>query len=668
MKNRKKYLVTPALPYANGPCHLGHLVEYIQTNIFVRALRMIDADVLYVCGADSHGTPIEMNALKAGMKPDDFAKKWQRCFENSFKNFYIEFDGGFGTTHSETNQCFANEIYLKLKDKGLLKRRSIEQLYDPVLNRFLPDRMVRGTCPFCKSKDQYGDSCESCGKTYSPSDLIEPKSALSGATPILKSSERIFFSLSSFTESLKAWSSFEDTLQEDTKSFLNTWFEEGLKDWDISRDGPYFGFLIPGENDKYFYVWLDAPIGYISLSDIAAKNIGRSFRDYWLDENSEIIHFIGKDIVYFHTLFWPALLMGAELNLPRQIIVHGMLTINGEKMSKSRGTFISADVFSKHIEPEALRYYYACKLARRSEDIDLNFSDFIQRVNTDLVNKLINLISRTLPLIHRHFLGKAAPMDENSKVWIDKAIELKKSVFRHYQDNESTKAVHEIVRFAEEGNKFLQDQMPWKNISEDPRKSHHDCTVGLYIGKVALGLLKPVLPKTAKHLEDIINQGVPFDFNNLTDPINSNLNLKEYEHLIKRIEQSSIDAILKETASDIGIKSSEEVLKHPMIDIEKFLAIDLRVAKVIDAKPVEGSDKLITCDLDVGPLGKRNVFSGLRPKISPEELIGKMVVLVANLAPRKMRFGVSEGMILASGEDDPRPIIIEKGMPGDKVR
>ena len=364
---QEKYLVTPALPYANGPIHLGHMVEHIQVNIFVRALRMANKDVLYICGADSHGTPIEMNARTSGVSPEVFAAEWQKKQDQTFQNFEIIFDGGYGSTHTPENKTHAYKIFEALNSQGLIEKKEIEQLYDPELKRFLPDRLVRGICPNCKAKDQYGDSCESCGRTYHPTDLINPKSALSGATPILKKSEHYFVSLKHFEEQLKAWVGNKNIIHEDTRAYLKHWFQEGLKDWDISRDGPYFGFLIPGETNKYFYVWLDAPVGYISLSDYAAKLRGLSYQDYWLDPKTKIIHFIGKDIVYFHTLFWPAMLMAAQYTLPSQIIVHGMLTVNGEKMSKSRGTFIMADIFSKFLEPETLRYYYASKLNNNAE-------------------------------------------------------------------------------------------------------------------------------------------------------------------------------------------------------------------------------------------------------------------------------------------------------------
>lgn len=665
----KKYLVTPALPYANGAIHLGHLLEHIQVNILVRALRMDKQDVLYVCGADSHGTPIEMNALKAGVAPEEFVKNWQIRQGQSFANFAIEFDGGYGSTHTQENEAHAGRIFNALKSKGYITKKQIEQLFDPELKRFLPDRMVRGTCPVCKAKDQYGDSCESCGRTYSPTDLIDPKSALSGATPILKESTHYFVSLSQFEDTLTTWLA-QDTVHEDIKASLHHWFKEGLKDWDISRDGPYFGFLIPGETEKYFYVWLDAPIGYISLSEKAAALRGRSFSDYWQDSDTRIIHVIGKDIVYFHTLFWPAMLAAANYTLPHKVIVHGMLTVDGEKMSKSRGTFILADTYKEHLETEALRYYFACKLSNRAEDIDLNFNDFLSRVNTDLVNKVVNLISRALPLLHRSFQGKTAELDASSDLY-EKAQKITPLVRDFYTQNEPGRAIHEIIRFSEDANRYVQEEAPWQLIKENPERAHQVLTTAVYAGKVCLALLKPVVPHVVTKLEAMLNDEQEYDFDTVAKPFLVGQQLKPYEHLFKRIEQESINAMIESSKQDAAGQKPLEApkkLELPDISIDQFMAIELRAAKVMKAEEVAGSDKLIACTLDFGPFGEKMVFTGLRPFVKPEELLGRMVVVVANLAPRKMRFGVSEGMILSCGEDKPIPLFVDGAQPGDRVR
>lgn len=664
----KKYLVTPALNYANGALHLGHLLEQIQVNIYVRALRLDGKEVLNVCGGDSHGTPIEMNAEKAGIPPAEFAAFWQNNHSESLKNFGIEFDGGYGSTNTKENELHVHKIFYALKDKGLIKTKEIEQLYDPSLQRFLPDRMVRGTCPKCQAKDQYGDSCESCGRTYLTTELVEPKSALSGATPILKKSVHYFVTLEAFESALKEWTNQPNVIHEDTRAFLNHWFKEGLKDWDISRDGPYFGFLIPNETNKYFYVWLDAPIGYISLTEKAATLKGQNFADYWINKDSEIIHFIGKDIVYFHTLFWPALLMAANYNLPSQIVVHGMLTVDGVKMSKSRGTYILADTFKKHVNSEALRYYYACKLSKRPEDIDLNLNDFMQRVNTDLVNKLVNLISRTLPLLHRFFEGMPSALDEDAKPLIARAKALVATVKEYYLDNEPGRAIHEIVRLSEDTNRYLQETAPWSLVKTDKNRAHKVLTTALYVGKICFGLLKPVLPNAVAALEKMLNGSKEYNFATLSDEFCKDVTFENYSFLFERIEEKSITAMIEDSKSLSPQTPLKPVETTASIAIEKFMEVDLRAAKVILAKAVEGSDKLIECKLDLGALGERQVFSGLRPHVAPEDMVGKIVVVVANLMPRKMRFGTSEGMILACGEEKPTPLFLDGAIPGERVR
>lgn len=665
---QEKYLVTPALPYANGPIHLGHMVEHIQVNIFVRALRMAKKDVLYVCGADSHGTPIEMSASKSGVSPEKFAAEWQKKQDQTFQNFGIIFDGGYGSTHTPENESHAHKIFAALKSQGLILQKEIEQLYDPKLGRFLPDRLVRGTCPNCKALDQYGDSCEKCGRTYHPTDLINPKSSLSGATPVLKKSEHYFVSLKHFEDQLKAWTNNKNIIHEDTQAYLKHWFSEGLKDWDISRDGPYFGFLIPGETNKYLYVWMDAPIGYISLSDHAAKLKGRTFADYWLDPNTKIIHFIGKDIVYFHTLFWPAMLMAAGYTLPSQIVVHGMLTVDGEKMSKSRGTFIMADTFKQFLEPEALRYYYASKLSNRAEDLDLNLGDFIQKVNTDLVNKVVNILSRALPLLHRLFDGRASVLDSQAQDLITKAHEVVTSVEDYYLSNEPAHAMNEICRLAEDVNKYLQDQAPWKLAESDPTRAQSVLTTGIYLGKICFALLKPVLPNSVARLEEMLNAGEAYTFENIAQEFQPGQIFKTYEHLFKRIEESSVKAMQEASVNKENLEENKNKNMSNTIDIKQFADVDLRAARIIRAESVEGSDKLISCTLDVGELGQRHVFSGLRPHVEPHHLEGLMVVIVANLAPRTMRFGVSEGMILAAGDEKPCVLTVEGASPGARVR
>lgn len=680
----QKYLVTPALPYANGAIHLGHLVEHIQVNIFVRALRMAKEDVLYVCGADCHGTPIELNAAKANKTPEAFVQDWHDSHELSLARFGVEFDGGYGTTHTSENEKHAGLIFEAAKAEDHIFVQEVEQLFDPEAKRFLPDRMVKGICPKCKSEDEYGDQCESCGSTYSPTDLLEPASAISGATPILKKSSHYFFKLSDYSERLQAWTQREGAVQKDVQHYLQRWFEDGLREWDISRDGPYFGFKIPGEENKYFYVWMDAPIGYIALCERASKALGRTWEDYWKDPNTRIIHFIGKDIVYFHTLFWPALLMSAGYTLPETVAVHGFLTVDGLKMSKSRGTFIMADTYAEHLEPEAFRYYLACKLNSRVEDVDLNLEDFSQRVNADLINKVVNLLSRTVPMLHRYAGGIPGPMDSCASEMLSEVKEIAQKVEAKYRARNFSHVVRDVVEIADKANRYLQDAAPWKGVKENPILAQAQLCTALYVGKVCIGLLKPIIPKVAAQTEAMFHLGEGgFDFENLLDPIAPDVVLTQYPRLFERVDPKNVAAMVetlkqagaptpvstdKKTGKEKKGKQKKKTLDAGVIDFDKFMEIDLRAAKVLSATDVEGADKLICVQLDVGTLGQRQVFAGLKPHVSAADLRDKTVVLVANLAPRKMRFGMSEGMILAAGDDDPTPVFANGAKPGDRIR
>ncbi|MDA0713184.1 MAG: methionine--tRNA ligase, partial [bacterium] len=585
----QKYLVTPALPYANGAPHLGHLVEHIQVNVFVRALRMAGEDVLYVCGADAHGTPIEINAKKAGVTPEAFAQKWQQAFDECFKQYEIEFDGGFGSTHTELNEKHAQIIFKKAQDGGFITTSDVEQLYDIKNKRFLPDRLIKGTCPKCKSPDQYGDSCEKCGSTYRPTDLIDPKSALSQETPVLKTSKHYFFTLNQFAIKLNDWAEQPNAVHEDVRRYLSGWFKDGLKDWDISRDGPYFGFRIPGETDKYFYVWLDAPIGYISLTEKAALEKGRTVEDYWQDKNTRIIHFIGKDIIYFHTLFWPAVLMAANYTLPETIAVHGMLTVNGEKMSKSRGTFILADQFAKYFDPQTLRYYLSCKLSPRIEDIDLSFTDFINRVNSDLVNKIINLISRTVPLLHRHFQGKVSAMDPQAKTLIKDIKKLAHGIEELYRNRDTAQVVRDVVAIADLANRYLQDNAPWDSNKNTPEQTQQQLTTALWAGKVCLALLKPILPTVAEQTEKMLKLKT-FTFDNLLEPLEVNLAILPYTRLLERLDMKKVTNMTEANQSAISTTTAPtnvEKIDSNLINIDEFMKVDLRAALVLEAKTVE---------------------------------------------------------------------------------
>lgn len=671
-----KLLVTAALPYANGPIHLGHLVEYIQADIYVRATRMLGRNTLFICGADSHGTAIEINAHKAHIAPDTFIAQWQSAHSATFERFGIRFDGGYGSTHTALNEHYAQSIFMALKSKGLVEVRDVEQFYDPQEGRFLADRQIRGTCPKCKAEDQYGDSCEKCGSTYRPTDLINPKSALSGANLELRSSQHYFVQVSHYAKAIQEWITKPGVVQQDVQNYLQSWLAEGLKDWDVSRDGPYFGFRIPGETDKYFYVWLDAPIGYISMAEKAALERGETLADYWQNPNCQIVHFIGKDIVYFHTLFWPAMLMAAGYQLPSVVAVHGMLTINGEKMSKSRGTFVLADVFAEHLDPQALRYYFACKLTPHVEDLDLNFDDFSARVNADIVNKVANLLSRTVPLLHRYFNGFCGDIDSTANEMFQEVSLAVQNVERAYLARDTALVTREIVSIAEQANKYLQDNAPWDTVKTDPVKAHQQLTTALWVGKVCVGLLKPILPNMAEQTEAMLQLTHAFTFETLLDELTKDTAIKPYPRLFERIDKTGISAVLNASIQSTPTSpkltkeasmTKSESISNNLIAIDDFIKVDLRAAKVLTAKPVDGADKLISIELDVGDLGHRHVFAGLRPHVEPAQLVGQTVCLVANLAPRKMRFGISEGMILACGSNPPVPVYLNDSKPGDKL-
>ena len=591
---KKRHLIAPALTYANGPIHLGHLVGTVQADVYARALRMAEEDVLFICGSDSHGTPIEINAKKAGVPPEQFTAQWQAEHAKDYALFGVIFDGQYGSTHSPENERHSVRIFEALKAGKHIEMRDVEQLYDPTEKRFLPDRMVKGTCPKCGANDQYGDACERCGSTYQPQDLINPKSAITGATPILKSSKHYFFVLKHFTEQLKKWIQQPLVVPDEMRNYVARWIEEGLKDWDISRDGPYFGFKIPGEENKYFYVWLDAPIGYISLTEQNAGLLGRTWEDYWNNPSAEITHFIGKDIVYFHTLFWPAVLMAVGYTLPAQIAVNGMLTVNGEKMSKSRGTFLLAKDFAKAVEPEALRYYFASKSSPRPEDLDLNFADMAARVNADLVNNIVNLLSRSVPLLHRYFGGKPADFSMLDAQLKSAIVERATAVEGLYRERELARVAREVTEIASLANKHMQDNAPWELVQKDPNAAHAVLTLATWAGKVALGLLKPVLPKMALAVEHLLNVKTPMTFKTVCDPLNAGEPIQPYERLFNRLDAAAMNQMITNTKEDAKTQSNAQ---NAHISIDDFMKVELRAAKVLEASSVEGADKLIALKL-----------------------------------------------------------------------
>ncbi|VEB26439.1 methionyl-tRNA ligase [Actinobacillus lignieresii] len=658
----RKMLVTCALPYANGAIHLGHMLEHIQADIWVRFQRMRGNEIYFVCADDAHGTPIMLNAAKQGITPEQLIEKAKADHVADFKGFNISFDN-YHSTHSEENREITTEMYKKLRANGFIKSRVISQLFDPEKQMFLPDRFVKGTCPKCKAEDQYGDNCEVCASTYSPMDLINPRSAVSGTTPIVKESEHFFFDLPSFEGMLKEWTR-SGSLQSEIANKMQEWFESGLQQWDISRDAPYFGFPIPDAENKFFYVWLDAPIGYMaSFKNLCDRN-GLNFDEFWKkDSETELYHFIGKDIVYFHSLFWPAMLDGCELRKPTNVFAHGYVTVDGVKMSKSRGTFIQASTYLKHIDPECLRYYYAAKLNERIEDLDLSLEDFVQRVNSDIVNKLVNLASRNASFIAKRFEGKLADKLEDEALFAE-FIAQSEQIAAHYENREFNKAIRLIMDLCDKANKYVDDKAPWVIAKQEGCEAELQavCSMGIELFRVLMSYLKPVLPQLAERAEAFLQSELTWD--NIQQPLLGQ-NVAPFKSLFSRLEKKQIDAVIEETKALFAaqnkaedkkgkqkVENTENTAVEPIaaeITIDDFAKLDLRVAKVISCEAVPESNKLLKFQLDLGD-HQRQVLSGIKAAYNnPEELVGRFVIMVANLAPRKMKFGVSEGMILSAG-------------------
>ncbi|ACE61009.1 putative Methionine--tRNA ligase [Actinobacillus pleuropneumoniae] len=658
----RKMLVTCALPYANGAIHLGHMLEHIQADIWVRFQRMRGNEIYFVCADDAHGTPIMLNAAKQGITPEQLIEKAKTDHVADFKGFNISFDN-YHSTHSEENREITTEMYKKLRANGFIKSRVISQLFDPEKQMFLPDRFVKGTCPKCKAEDQYGDNCEVCASTYSPMDLINPRSAVSGATPIVKESEHFFFDLPSFEGMLKEWTR-SGSLQSEIANKMQEWFESGLQQWDISRDAPYFGFPIPDAENKFFYVWLDAPIGYMASFKNLCDRTGLNFDEFWKkDSETELYHFIGKDIVYFHSLFWPAMLDGCELRKPTNVFAHGYVTVDGVKMSKSRGTFIQASTYLKHIDPECLRYYYAAKLNERIEDLDLSLEDFVQRVNSDIVNKLVNLASRNASFIAKRFEGKLADKLEDEALFAE-FIAQSEQIAAHYENREFNKAIRLIMDLCDKANKYVDDKAPWVIAKQEGCDAQLQavCSMGIELFRVLMSYLKPVLPQLAERAEAFLQTELTWD--NIQQPLLGQ-NVAPFKSLFSRLEKKQIDAVIEETKALFAaqnkaedkkgkqkVENTENTAVEPIaaeITIDDFAKLDLRVAKVISCEAVPESNKLLKFQLDLGD-HQRQVLSGIKAAYNnPEELVGRFVIMVANLAPRKMKFGVSEGMILSAG-------------------
>ncbi|MBY6111723.1 methionine--tRNA ligase [Halomonas sp. DP1Y21-3] len=656
--DKRQILVTSALPYANGAIHLGHLLEYIQTDIWVRFQKSRGHQCHYVCADDAHGTAIMLRAEQEGITSEALIDRVSREHQQDFARFGVAFDN-YHSTHSEENRHFSELIYKRLRDKGHIATRDIEQMYDPVKGLFLADRFIKGTCPKCHTADQYGDNCEACGATYTPAELIDPVSAISGATPEVRSSTHYFFKLPDFADFLSAWIK-DDHVQPQIRNKLMEWFESGFNEWDISRDAPYFGFEIPDAPGKYFYVWLDAPIGYLASFKNLCEREGLDFDSYWeRDSKAEVYHFIGKDIVYFHALFWPAMLHGAEMRTPTAVNCHGFVTVNGAKMSKSRGTFIKAATYAEHLNPEYLRYYFAAKLTSRVDDLDLNLKDFALRVNADLVGKVVNIASRCAGFVKKLGGGQLSTHCAEPDM-LARFIAAGDEIADYYEQREFGRAMRKVMELADEANSYIADQAPWVLAKEAGREQEvlDICSMGINLFRQLMVYLAPVVPAMAEQARLFMNLDT-LDWNSretwLGDhPVN------KFKPLMTRVENDRIDAMIEASKEDLVEEQKlKETPKGPLaetpiadeISFDDFAKVDLRIARIAKAEYVEGADKLLKLSLDLGG-ESRQVFAGIRRAYSPEALEGKLTVMVANLAPRKMRFGVSEGMVLAAGNDD----------------
>ncbi|WOX50449.1 methionine--tRNA ligase [Aeromonas sp. CD] len=669
-------LVTCALPYANGSIHLGHMLEHIQADIWVRYQRMRGHQVHFVCADDAHGTPIMLKAQQLGITPEEMIAAVSKEHQADFAGFNISFDN-YHSTHSDENRELAELIYGRLQAGSKIKSRTISQLFDPEKSMFLPDRFVKGTCPKCKSPEQYGDNCDSCGATYSPTELIDPKSAVSGATPVMKDSEHFFFDLPQFEKWLAEWVRGSGAIQEEMANKMQEWFESGLQQWDITRDAPYFGFEIPGAPGKYFYVWLDAPIGYMaSFKNLCNKRGDIDFDSYWkADSEAELYHFIGKDIAYFHCLFWPSMLEGAGFRKPTKVNVHGYVTVNGAKMSKSKGTFIKASTYLNHLDPECLRYYYAAKLNSRIDDLDLNLDDFVARVNADVVNKLVNLASRNAGFIAKRFDGKLAATCAEPELYAEFA-NARTAIAEAYESREFSRAIREIMALADKANRYVDDKAPWVIAKQEGADAELQavCSVGINLFRVLMAYLKPVMPLLAERAEAFLGETLSWD--GVAQPL-TNHQLAPFKALFSRIEPAKIEAMIDASKEDLAKeqapKASGPLVDDPIsetISYDDFAKIDLRVALIKKAEAVPEADKLLKLQLDIGG-ETRQVFAGIKSAYNPEDLEGKLTVMVANLAPRKMRFGMSEGMVLAAGPGGKDLWILEPqegAQPGMRVK
>ncbi len=674
---QRQILVTSALPYANGSIHLGHLLEHIQTDVWTRFQRMRGHQCYSVCADDAHGTPVMLKAQELGITPEEMVARTREEHHQDLIDFGISYDNYY-VTHSPENRELSELIYNRLNSAGYISKRTINQLYDPEKGMFLPDRFVKGTCPKCGAEDQYGDSCDVCSATYSPAEMINPRSAVSGATPILKDSEHFFFDLPQFESMLQNWLQ-SGAIQQEMANKLQEWFESGLQQWDISRDAPYFGFEIPDAPGKYFYVWVDAPVGYMASFKNFCDNNNVDFDSFWkADSTAELYHFIGKDITYFHCLFWPAMLEGAGFRKPTGINVHGFVTVNGAKMSKSKGTFIKARTYLEHLNPEYLRYYFASKLSESVTDIDLNFEDFGQKVNSDLVGKVVNIASRCASFITKRFDGKlvAAYQDEEQLALINEFQSASESIAQNIENRRYNRAIKDIMTLADKANQYIDAKAPWVSIKDESlwTQTHEVCSLGINLFRILVTYLKPVLPTMAEQAEAFFNDTLTWDS---AQSVLCDHEINKFKPLMQRVDMDKVEKMVEASKENleatVALDPNSPLAKDPIgetISFDDFAKVDLRIAKIVSAEHVEKADKLLKLQLDLGG-ETRQVFAGIKSAYQPEQLEGKLTVMVANLAPRKMRFGMSEGMVLAAGPGGDELWILEPhegAQPGMKVK
>ena len=673
MKNRR-ILLTAALPYANGPIHLGHLVEYLQADFWNRFQKMRGHECHYICADDTHGTAIMVEAKKRGISPEQLIDGVWKDHTKDFADFQIEFSH-YSSTNSGENRELCEQFWVAMKSQNHTTIKSVEQLYCNHDKMFLPDRFVKGSCPKCGAKDQYGDNCDVCGATYSPNDLKDAYCSICGNAPIKKNSDHLMFQLDHFRDFLLHW--LPGHTSKEMANKMKEWFNEPLRDWDISRDAPYFGFQIPGHPDKFFYVWVDAPMGYISSSLQFSKKSGMQFDDFWKSENTEVYHFIGKDIVYFHTLFWPALLKTAGYRTPTQVFVHGRLTINGEKMSKSKGTNIPARIYLNHLDPQLLRYYYASKLSNTVDDFDWSESDFANRVNSDLIGKITNLGSRGAQMLKKKIDGKMSDMDADGEKLVNLAASKSEEIAQLYEAREFSRAIAEIRSLADETNRYFDEKAPWKTIETDVTGTKQVLTTTLNIFRILSIYLKPILPDYARKVEKLFSEK-PYSWSDAQKSI-TNHAIQDYEHLAQRVETEKVKAMMEDSKPRTSINTPNAVATPAAkvnndsseIEIDLFSKVDLRIAKIIEAEEVKDADKLLRLKVDVGHLGTKQIFAGIRSAYNAADLIGRHTIIVANLKPRKMKFGLSEGMVLAAGGGGKELFILSPdpgAKPGDKVK